>query len=148
MHCVDLGESFQTHIFLQIVASIPPRTSPVKFARSLAMQQPASAAVVGSADRRGAGRPERRQPRATRRGRGRAVLRQPAGAAGHRRPARPTRARNESKSIISKTIRLSVYEKPHVLVAWKMGLYTPFAQFQRLYKKRVISLRNGFATHF
>ena len=33
MHCVDLGESFQTHIFLQILASIQPRTSPVKFAR-------------------------------------------------------------------------------------------------------------------
>ena len=41
MHCVDLGESFQTHIFLQNLASIQPRTSPVKFARSLAMQQPA-----------------------------------------------------------------------------------------------------------
>ena len=34
MHCVDLGESFQTHIYLQILASIQPRTSPVKFARS------------------------------------------------------------------------------------------------------------------
>ena len=35
VHCVDLGESFQTHtsIYLQIVASIQPRTSPVKFAR-------------------------------------------------------------------------------------------------------------------
>ena len=33
MHCVDLGESFQTHIFLQNLASIQPRTSPVKFAR-------------------------------------------------------------------------------------------------------------------
>ena len=32
--CVDLGESFQTHIFLQNIASIQPRTSPVKFARS------------------------------------------------------------------------------------------------------------------
>ena len=34
VHCVDLGESFQTHIFLQNLASIQPRTSPVKFARS------------------------------------------------------------------------------------------------------------------
>ena len=34
MHCVDPGESFQTHIFLQKLASIQPRTSPVKFARS------------------------------------------------------------------------------------------------------------------
>ena len=32
VHCVDLGESFQTHIFLQNLASIQPRTSPVKFA--------------------------------------------------------------------------------------------------------------------
>ena len=39
MFCVDLGESFQTHIFLQNSASIQPRTSPVKFARSLADTQ-------------------------------------------------------------------------------------------------------------
>ena len=32
MHCVDLGESFQTHVFLQNLASIQPRTSPLKFA--------------------------------------------------------------------------------------------------------------------
>ena len=30
VHCVDLGESFQTHIYLQKLASIEPRTSPVK----------------------------------------------------------------------------------------------------------------------
>ena len=29
VHCVDLDESFQTHIFLQNLASIQPRTSPV-----------------------------------------------------------------------------------------------------------------------
>ena len=34
MHCVDLGESFQTHIYLENFASIQPRTSPVKSARS------------------------------------------------------------------------------------------------------------------
>ena len=34
MHCVDLGESFPTHIYLQNLASIQPRTSPFKFARS------------------------------------------------------------------------------------------------------------------
>ena len=34
VHCVDLGESFQTHIFLQNSASIQPRTSPLKFAAS------------------------------------------------------------------------------------------------------------------
>ena len=33
VHCVDLGESFQTHISLQNLAWIQPRTSPVKFAR-------------------------------------------------------------------------------------------------------------------
>ena len=32
VHCVDLGESFQTHIDLQNLASIQPRTRPVKFA--------------------------------------------------------------------------------------------------------------------
>ena len=40
VHCVDLGESFQTHIFLQNLASIQPRTSPVKFAR------PSNAAAI------------------------------------------------------------------------------------------------------
>ena len=34
MHYVDLGESFPTHIYLQNLASIQPRTSPVKFAHS------------------------------------------------------------------------------------------------------------------
>ena len=34
VHCVDLGESFQTHIYLQNLASIQPRTRPLKFAAS------------------------------------------------------------------------------------------------------------------
>ena len=34
VHCVDLGESFPTRIYLQKSASIQPRTSPYKFARS------------------------------------------------------------------------------------------------------------------
>ena len=34
MHCVDLGASFPTHIYLQNLASIQPRTSPLKFAGS------------------------------------------------------------------------------------------------------------------
>ena len=34
VHCVDPGESFPTSIYLQKLASIQPRTSPVKFARS------------------------------------------------------------------------------------------------------------------
>ena len=33
-HCVDLGESFPTHIYLQKLVSIQPRTSLVKFAHS------------------------------------------------------------------------------------------------------------------
>ena len=34
VHCVDLGESFPTSIYLQNLASIQPRTSPNKFASS------------------------------------------------------------------------------------------------------------------
>ena len=33
VHCVDLGESFPTSIYLQKSASIQPRTSPSKFGR-------------------------------------------------------------------------------------------------------------------
>ena len=36
VHCVDLDESFQTHIYLQNLASIQPRTSPLKFAATCA----------------------------------------------------------------------------------------------------------------
>ena len=32
VHCVDLGESFQTHTYLQALASIQPRTGPLTFA--------------------------------------------------------------------------------------------------------------------
>ena len=34
VHFVDLGKSFPTHIYLQNLASIQPRTSPLKFART------------------------------------------------------------------------------------------------------------------
>ena len=34
VHCVDLGESFPMSIYLQNLASIQPRTSPLKFAAS------------------------------------------------------------------------------------------------------------------
>ena len=40
MHCVDLGESFPTNIWLQKLASRQPRTSPVKFARSRCTDTP------------------------------------------------------------------------------------------------------------
>ena len=36
VHCVDLGESFPTHIHLQNLASIQPRTSPLKFVGAFA----------------------------------------------------------------------------------------------------------------
>ena len=38
-YCVDLDESFSTHIYLQNLASIQPRTSPLKFARSAAARR-------------------------------------------------------------------------------------------------------------
>ena len=41
VHCVDLGESFPTSIYLQNLASIQPRTSPVKFACSPRTDPPA-----------------------------------------------------------------------------------------------------------
>ena len=40
VHCVDLSESFPTHIYLQNLASIQPRTNPVKFARSRTSRGP------------------------------------------------------------------------------------------------------------
>ena len=52
VHCVDLVESFQTHIQLQHLASIQPRTSCVKFAASrdvTAVAAP-SRALDGAAD--------------------------------------------------------------------------------------------------
>ena len=41
VHGLDLGESFQTHIYLQNLASIQPKTSPLKFAgqRYLALRR-------------------------------------------------------------------------------------------------------------
>ena len=41
VHYVDLDESFQTHIYLQNLASIQPRRSPVKFARAVEPGDPA-----------------------------------------------------------------------------------------------------------
>ena len=41
VHCVDLDESFQTHIYLQNLASIQPRTSPLKFVGSRPRLAPA-----------------------------------------------------------------------------------------------------------
>ena len=42
VHCVDLGESFHMSIYLQNLASIQSRTSPVKFARSPCTDPPGS----------------------------------------------------------------------------------------------------------
>ena len=61
MHCVDLGESFQTHINLQNLASIQPRTSPPEFAGGRRVQR-----VQGGRAREvrvPAGAPQRRGPR-------------------------------------------------------------------------------------
>ena len=40
VHCVDLGESFPTSIYLQKSASTQPRTSPVKFVCSSCTDPP------------------------------------------------------------------------------------------------------------
>ena len=40
MHIVDLGDSFPTHIDLENLASIQPRTSPVKFAGGAGASKP------------------------------------------------------------------------------------------------------------
>ena len=48
VHCVDLDESFPTHIYLQNLASIQPRTSPVKFARSGCISKRCSQASEGT----------------------------------------------------------------------------------------------------
>ena len=58
MHCVDLGESFPTHIFLPNLASIQPRTSLVKFlvrkSFSIVVRQQAER-LVGAANEPAAG---------------------------------------------------------------------------------------------
>ena len=48
VHCVDLGESFPTSIYLQNLASIQPRTSLVEFARSPRTDPPGAAIVTDS----------------------------------------------------------------------------------------------------
>jgi len=51
VHRVDLGESFQTRTYLQKLASVQPRTSPRKFARSSnAAAERARADVLGDID--------------------------------------------------------------------------------------------------
>ena len=67
MHCVDLGESFPTHIFLQNFALIQPRTNPLTFARS-----PNECSTTGEP---GGGTGRRRAPRGARRRRGRTACR-------------------------------------------------------------------------
>ena len=50
VHCVDLSESFQTHIDLQNLASIQPRTSPLKFAAAPPSRPAAPPFVVDFVD--------------------------------------------------------------------------------------------------
>ena len=64
VHCVDLGERCQTHIYLQNVASMQPRTSPGKFARSGRAGPNSSRRVPAP------GRPASFVPRVVRRGGG------------------------------------------------------------------------------
>ena len=59
VHCVDLGESFPTHIYLQILASIQPRTSPFKFAHSPRTDPPGL--DNGGQARQASGQPPRHQ---------------------------------------------------------------------------------------
>ena len=97
VHCVDLGESFQTHIYLQTLASIQPRTSPVKF--------PARHAVLGtqslsSAPFRGAG-PEAAPVSAPK------VVRQPAEEAA----ARPAVAKKSAGKKKQAAVRPAVAKK-------------------------------------
>ena len=47
VHCVDLGENFQTHIYLQNLVSIQPRTSPPKFGRDSSSVRAAQRALGG-----------------------------------------------------------------------------------------------------
>ena len=49
VQCVDLGESFQTHIYLQNFISIQPRTSPVKEAVLQAAEEVVGAGTSASA---------------------------------------------------------------------------------------------------
>ena len=71
VHCVDLGESFQTHIYLQILVSIQPRTSPPKFGQ-LKATRPAPAGRQRA--RGGTWAPRVRRSCSTRISRGGAVL--------------------------------------------------------------------------
>ena len=64
VHCVDLGESFQTHIFLQNLTSIQPITSPVKFALHGARTRgPSCPDVRRASGQAGHGEPARAHPR-------------------------------------------------------------------------------------
>ena len=49
VHCVDIGESFPTHIYLQNLASIQPRTSPLNFAGTSARSRRAEADLLARA---------------------------------------------------------------------------------------------------
>ena len=62
VHCVDLDESFQTHIYLQNLASMQPRTSPLNFAASRDSRRSARCAtrLTGPADAPAESRPRLR----------------------------------------------------------------------------------------
>ena len=62
MHCVDLGETFPTSIYLQHLASIQPMTSLVKFARSSCTDPPGAPLEERRDGRDGNGDPEHEGP--------------------------------------------------------------------------------------
>ena len=63
VHCVDLGEGFPTSIYLHSLASIQPRTSLVKFARSPRTDPPGHRAALGDRCRAGLRLLRRERPR-------------------------------------------------------------------------------------
>ena len=82
VYCVDLGESFQTHIYLQNLASIQPRTSPLKFA---VRRRPARSSGEKKQNKRRS--PEDRRDSATGAERSASAVASPSDAAHTHRPA-------------------------------------------------------------
>ena len=63
LYCIDLGESVQVRIYLKKSASIQPRTSPAKFARSPRTDPRGRTEAGGDAARARGGRRRRRASR-------------------------------------------------------------------------------------
>ena len=119
VHCVDLGESFPTHIYLQNLASIQPRTSPLKFVGSRnswglhpgGLHFPSAARGPPTRARRS--RSRRRRPRG---------------------PAPPTRARSRlyQNEILQQNMRLTAFSK-----LWKICILLHRCNLKIFAKKSV-----------